>query len=311
MQIVIIAVLAILGIVAVVAAWLYLAPEHATRFVIDRERSRAGLTRKQVDLPDGLRYVYLEGGQGDPLVLLHGFGANKDNFVRVAGALTRRYRVIIPDHIGFGESSHPPEADYSPLAQVHRLHALMSALGVSQFHLGGSSMGGQIALSYAAAYPAQVKSLWLLDPAGLWTATESELLRVKRETGRNLLLAANADEFDAVLRFVTAKTPFIPAPIRRVMAQERIANHRLESRIADELLADSIEQRIAGIAVPALIVWGDQDRAIHVDSAQVLQGLLPRSKTVIMRGIGHLPHIESPRQSVADYLHFRTSEAGS
>lgn len=305
MQIVAIAILVVLGFVAVVIALLYLAPQQATRFVIDRERSRAGLTRRQVDLPDGLRYVYLEGGHGEPLVLLHGFGANKDNFVRVAGALARRYRVIIPDHIGFGESSHPPQADYSPLAQVHRLHSLMSVLGAAQIHLGGSSMGGQIAMSYAAAYPQDVKSLWLLDPAGAWSATQSELLRVKRETGRNLLLAATPEEFDAVLRFVTTKTPFIPAPIRKVLAQERIANHELETRIADQLLADSVEARIAGLEIPTLIVWGDQDRAIHVDSARVLQGLLPRAKVIIMQGIGHLPHIESPRQCVADYVSFR------
>ena len=309
MHTVLVAILVMLAIVVVMTASLYLAPERATRFFVDLERNRAGLTRKQVDLPDGLRYVYLEGGQGDPLLLLHGFGANKDNFVRVAGALARRYRVIIPDHIGFGESSHPPEADYSPLAQVQRLRSLMSALGVSEVHLGGSSMGGQIALSYAAAYPQEVKSLWLLDPAGIWTATESELLRVKRETGRNLLLATNADEFDAVIRFVTTKTPFIPAPIRRMLARERIANYRLETRIADQLLADSIEKRIAGLPIPALIVWGDQDRAIHVDSAQVLHGLLPQSRTIIMRGIGHLPHIESPGKCVSDYLHFRATKA--
>ena len=67
-------------IVVVIAAigFVYLTPEKATRFAIDAERQRSDLVRKQIDLPGGLHYVYLEGGQGEPLMLLHGFGADKD-----------------------------------------------------------------------------------------------------------------------------------------------------------------------------------------------------------------------------------------
>lgn len=84
------------------------------RRALDYERGLAGLVRKEMELPGGLRYVYLQGGTGEPLMLLHGFGANKDNFVRVAKYLTPNYRVIIPDHIGFGESAKPAKADYTP-----------------------------------------------------------------------------------------------------------------------------------------------------------------------------------------------------
>ncbi len=139
-------VVAILAVTALVAIGLvYLAPERATRFAIDLERRRAGLVRKEIDLPGGLHFAYLEGGQGEALMLLHGFGADKDNFTRVARFLTGHYRVIAPDHIGFAESSHLPDADYAPTAQVQRLRALAQALGVRDLHLGGSSMGGQIA----------------------------------------------------------------------------------------------------------------------------------------------------------------------
>ncbi|MBB6093329.1 pimeloyl-ACP methyl ester carboxylesterase [Povalibacter uvarum] len=300
-----IVVLILVGGILLAVAFIYLAPQRVARFMIEGGRKRAGLARKQIDLPNGLRYVYLEGGTGEPLLLLHGFGANKDNFALVAGELAKRYRLIIPDHIGFGESSHPQDADYAPPAQVERLHALMQALGIARMHIGGSSMGGQIAMSYAAAHPDQVASLWLLDPAGVWSATPSELLIVKRETGRNLLMASNPEEFAAVIKFVTAKPPFIPGPVMKVLAQERIANYALEGRIGDQLLADSVEARVAGMQTPALIVWGDQDRAIHVDSAQVLHRLLPKSQVMIMAGVGHLPHFEQPQPCVAAYLRFR------
>ncbi len=120
-----------LALVAVGAAlYFYLSPERAVRRALQFERALAGLARKETELPGGLRYAYLEGGKGEPLMLLHGFGANKDNFVRVAKYLTPHYRVIIPDHIGFGESSKPDKADYSPRAQAERLRALAKELGI-------------------------------------------------------------------------------------------------------------------------------------------------------------------------------------
>ncbi len=74
-----------------------------------------------------------------------------------------------------------------------------------------------------------------------------------------------------------------------------------------QIAADSVEARIAGLAVPALIVWGEQDRALHVGSAQRLHTLVPRSAVILMPSVGHLPMIERPWQSADDYLRFRAS----
>ena len=304
--------LASLAAVIVVAAvagvgFIYLAPETATSAFFHVERTRAGLVRKEIDMPDGLHFAYLDGGSGDPLILLHGFGANKDAFNRVARYLTSHYRVIVPDQIGFGESAHPPDADYSPIAQAGRLHSLIGALGLKTVHLGGSSMGGQIAMTYSARYPSDVASLWLISPAGIWSAPESELRKIIGETGQNPLLVRNEDEFARLLPFVMTDPPFVPRPILNVLAQERIRNFTLEQRIFVQIASDSIEERIKGLSTPTLIVWGDQDRTINVATAEILHGLLPRSRTVIMPGIGHVPMIERPQQSADDYLRFRTS----
>lgn len=295
----VLAVMAVLGL-------LYLSPETAARLAINGERSKAGLVKKEITLPDGLRYVYLEGGTGAPLLLLHGFGADKDNFTRIARQLTPHYRVIAPDHIGFGESAHPEAADYRPAAQAVRLHALMQQLGVGPVHIGGSSMGGHIAMSYAVAYPAEVQSLWLLDPGGAWkTSPKSELTEIIDRTGKNPLMATTPDEFAGVFGFVMAKPPFVPRPILDVMAKKRIANFALEQKIFAQLRGDSIEEQVKGLATPTLIVFGEQDRAIHPGSAAVLHALLPKSEVILMPGIGHLPMIEDPAKSAADYLAFR------
>jgi pimeloyl-ACP methyl ester carboxylesterase len=62
---------------------------------------------------------------------------------------------------------------------------------------------------------------------------------------------------------------------------------------------------VAGLTVPTLIVWGQQDRVIHVATAAILHQLMPASQVVIMRGIGHIPMLEVPRQSASEYLRFR------
>ena len=299
---------AVLAFVVIAAiGFVHLAPAKALHFAIDAERQSAGLVRKQIDLPGGLHYVYLEGGQGEPLMLLHGFGANKDNFDRVAQFLTPHYRVIVPDHIGFGESSHPQDADYAPTAQAERLRALAQALGIKTLHLGGSSMGGQIALTYAALHPDEVKSLWLLAPAGVWSAPESEMRKVARETGHNPLMAKNEAEFAEVFSFVMTDPPYIPRSMLNVMAQERIGNFALEERILKQLGADPVEQLVTGLATPTLIVWGDNDRVLNPASADILHKLMPHSQVLMMPGIGHLPMLERPQPSAEDYLRFRAA----
>ena len=295
-------------IVIVVVGFVYLAPENAARLFVNAQRSHSGLDRKEIQLSGGnLHYVYLEGGIGEPLMLLHGFGADKDNFTPVSGYLTTRYRVIIPDHIGFGESSHPVDADYSPPEQARRLRAFANALGITRLHIGGNSMGGHIAMSYAALYSEEVKSLWLLDPGGVWSAPKSDALTTMETTGQNPLLIRNEDEFVKLFQLAMSSPPYIPRPILNVLARQRIKNYTLEQRIFKEMAADSVEQRVTGLATPALIVWGSEDRLLNVEASKILNKLMPRSQVIIMQHIGHLPMFENPKQSAQDYLNFRAS----
>jgi pimeloyl-ACP methyl ester carboxylesterase len=305
----VLAALGVLGalLVGVGIYFFYTAPERALRVALEYERAAAGLQRKEIEIAGGLRYVYLEGGRGAPLMLLHGFGGNKDNFTRVARYLTPHYRVIIPDHIGFGESSHPAQADYAPRAQAERLRALARKLGAEKLHLGGNSMGGHIALTYAALYPKEVESLWLLDAAGVWSAPPSELRKEIAESGKNPMIVANEDEFAKLVALVTAKPLFIPRPLLDVMAQERIRNRELEKRIFKQLTDDSVEERIRGLAIPSLVVWGQQDRVLHPGSAGILQMLLIKSEVIMMPGVGHMPMLEEPEQCALDYLRFRAA----
>ncbi|PRC92374.1 alpha/beta fold hydrolase [Solimicrobium silvestre] len=289
--------------------FIYVMSAQATSFFVNFERNSAKLTRHEIVLPDGFHYAYLEGGHGEPLMLLHGFGADKDNFTRVAQRLTPQYHVIIPDLLGFGESSHPNSSDnvtdFTARAQAERMRALAHVLGIQTLHLGGNSMGGQIALAYAAAHPTEVMSLWLLDPAGVWSAPESELAKLIGKQKHNPLLVSNEDDFAQAFNFSMNKPPYIPRPILNVLAQTSIKNSALSEKIFNQITSDSIEARVTGLKTPTLIVWGDQDRVLNVATAEILYKLMPKSRVVIMPNIGHLPMIEDPQQSAEDYLFFR------
>jgi len=269
------------------------------------ERHRAGLVRKELTLADGTRMVWLEGGSGAPLVLVHGFGADKDNFTRVARLLTPHYRVIAPDLVGFGESAHRDDVDYRYAAQAERLRAFVQALGLSRIDLGGNSMGGGIAMSYAAQHPQEVASLWLIDCAGIAEAPTSELAKIVTTTGENPLMISKESDFPAFLNFVMSDPPYIPASVMDVLARERIANQALERQVFRQIATDSVSASVRGLATPTLVTWGDEDRALSVGTVPVLKTLLPNAQAVVMAHVGHAPMIERPRESAEDYLRFR------
>ncbi|HJQ82435.1 MAG TPA: alpha/beta hydrolase, partial [Candidatus Binatia bacterium] len=250
----------------------------------------------------------------EPLLLVHGIGADKDNFSPIAPYLRGLGRVIVPDLPGFGESSKPSDGDYSIETQADRLRELVDGLGLPAVHLGGSSMGGAIVLAFALRHPERVRSLWLLAPAGVAAAAESEMFRRHRERGEFALFARTPAEYAEVMRICFTRPPFVPHSVRRRLAGEAMRNWSLHTRIFGDLLAgaSAIEEAVAGLAIPALIVWGEADRVLDVSGAEILHRALPQSRLVRMPDIGHLPMIEAPRRVAADYRAFRASlaEAG-
>ena len=293
----------LLGLIAVY----YLVPEAVYAFLIKAQRTAAGLKRHRIDVA-AMRFYYLEGGRGEALVLLHGFAANKEHWTRIGRHLTPHFRVIAPDLIGFGESSRAPDGDYTIRAQVARLDALVEALGIASFHLGGSSMGGHIAGAYAAAYPHKVKSLLLIAPGGVVTAEPSEMQRRLMAGGENPLVAGSVADFDRTMDFVFDEPPFVPRPVKLTLVREAIDRRSLNIEIFEQIRQSleiaPLEDLLKGRTVPALIVWGAQDRVLHVSGAVVLAAAMPNARTVVMEATGHLPMIEKPRETAEAYLYW-------
>ncbi len=271
------------------------------------ERSAAGLEQHSINV-NGLRIEYLEGGKGDTLVLIHGFGANKDNWTRFAKHLTSHFRVIAPDLPGFGESSLAPDGVYTIRVQAERLKAFVQTLGIKSLHLGGNSMGGNIAGAYASLYPEDLKSLLLIAPGGIVSSEPSEMFRRLKDGKPNPLVAESIEDYERLLDFVFVKRPFIPRAIKKYLIQEAIEHQSLNRKIFKQLRSSvddpPLETMLKDLPVPTLIVWGEQDRVLHVSGAKILEAVMPNAKTEIMDAVGHLPMIEKPEETAGLYLGF-------
>ena len=280
-------------------------PQTTLTIAQELERRRAGLTETTVEAANH-QIVYLAGGAGDHLLLLHGFGADKDNWVRVAQHLTPHFHVIAPDLPGFGESTRDPNARYSIDDQVQRLHAFVETLGLGTFHLGGNSMGGNIAGIYAARYPNEIKSLWLLAPGGVVTAQPSELATRLTE-GDNPLLIDSVDGFDRLLNLTFVTPPYIPSSIKQYLAIQTIARRAFNQKILQDLLAfpQPLEPALQDFTAPTLLMWGDTDRVLHVSGAAILTRLVKNGHVAILEHTGHIPMIEKPQESAQQFLRFR------
>ena len=282
---------------------------NTTQKIIQYERNKSDLEIKSLTLASGDKMVYAENGNvtGEPLLLIHGFGGNKDNFTRIARQL-EGYHLIIPDLLGFGASSKPMSADYRSEAQAMRLHELLQAKGLAaNIHVGGNSMGGAISVAYAALYPKEVKSLWLVDSAGFWSAGIHEALAGATLENNPLLINSNED-FYKMYDFVMYKPPYLPKSVKAVFAQERIANKELHAKILEQIVTDNVEERakvIAQYKIPTLVVWGEKDQIIKPETVKLIKEIIPQSEVIMMPEVGHVPMVEALDKTADDYKAFR------
>ncbi len=303
----VVAVVAVLG--ALLAAAWYGLPTLLKPPLLAANRATAGLNEKTVSAAQHTIH-YLDsgqrGGEGVPVLLLHGIFAEKDHWVDFARALPGSYRIVAPDLPGFGESGRHDGQAYDYDAQVRHLLAFMDALGIAQAHLAGSSMGGTIAALLAIQHPGRVKSVAFIgSPHGIRSPRASEMDR-QIDAGRAPLVARDPEEFDAMMKLVFAQPPFLPYPILISTQVDALrlagSNQRLwNAQLKDRYLLDA---RISQLKQPAFALWGTDDQVFDVSGAGVLRDRLPQARVITMPGVGHLPMMEKPGDSAAAYADY-------
>lgn len=281
-------------------------PDKMAAWAVNSARRRAKLSLKSLKIR-GFTIPYLEGGSGEPLVLIHGFGGDKDNFTSVARHLTKDNRVISIDLPGFGDATRNIGVLYGIDEQVLRLHAILVQLDLQRVHLGGSSMGGFIAAQFAATYPEMVESLWLLAPAGTFAAHQSDHLKTYASKGKFPLLVESEQDYVKLVDAVMAKPPYLPQGLLTMMARRAVNDLQLHRQILHQFVGTPqyLEQCFANLETPAYIVWGTEDKILHPLGAEAIRRLFLNNEVKMMTGIGHLPMMEVPEIAAKDYLGFR------
>ena len=186
-------------VVVLLVGFYFLFPETVFKLAMDAQRRSADLVKKEVQV-DGRRIVYLEGGKGETIILLHGFGANKDAWTAFAKYL-KGYHLVIPDIPGFGESAQVPTYRYDLDTQVGRIQHFVEVLELDTFHVAGNSLGGAYAAAYTAAHPDKVLTIALINTAGAPSPNKSEFV-MQLEKGNNLFIIRNTEDYNKLMDLI-------------------------------------------------------------------------------------------------------------
>lgn len=275
-------------------------------WAVSMERSQANLELKRIVVGD-FTTPYLEGGQGETVLLLHGFQSNKDIWIRMAKELTKNHHVIAIDLPAHGDSNILMDKNYSVPEQAKRVIAIMDKLKLTQpVHVMGHSMGGAIAFHVAYLAPQHVKSLALMSSAGVISPQPSELY-LRNQQGENPLIVRNEADYQKMLDFTMSDAPYIPSPVIATLTRVAMSREKIGDKIYQELnLKYSLnpEDVLPQIKVPVLVLWGKEDRVINVSSTEVFKHLIPQAQVVIFDKVGHAPQLEQTKQTAQSYLQF-------
>ena len=258
---------------------------------------------------------YAVTGEGPPVLLLHGFGGEIWLWEKQVAALSKGYRLYIPDLIGYGYSDRP-EVDYTPALFIASLKQFMDHLGLKRASLIGNSMGGGIALAFALTHPEQVEKLVLIDPIPTDVVHEVRnpsfrwflairnipllpYLAVALHTRGMLRATLMEMVFDD--RLITDAVVERQYRIGRIAGTARVMTSTL--RHAEEV--DRYGGALGSLVKPTLIIWGDQDEVFPPAVGRKLQRLIKGSELLAIKGSGHIPMWEHPNetnQAILDFL---------
>jgi 2-hydroxy-6-oxonona-2,4-dienedioate hydrolase len=247
---------------------------------------------------NGYTIRYLDYGVPDGktnsevLILLHGLGASAERWSRVIPTLSRYYRVIIPDIIGFGYSDKPAVEYTMDFFIDIFFKVFLDNLGVSKASIIGSSFGGHVATEFAIRFNGMVEKLVLVSPAGMMKTSTPTLDRY--------IMAALYPVYEHVYEAFSEMAYDSDEAVNEEIVMDFVNRMRLTnakyafmSTVLGIRYAPKLKGRLYNIIAPTLLVWGDNDRMIPLQYAREYEEI-PKSKLVVIKNCGHTPYVERP-----------------
>ncbi|MBI3651654.1 MAG: alpha/beta hydrolase [Acidobacteria bacterium] len=255
----------------------------------------------------GVKIHYQEAGSGPVLVLLHGLGADGSSWAANIVPLAAKYRVIVPDQIGFGKSDKP-FISYRVGTLVDFLNGLLKELKIERASLVGNSLGGFTAAAYALAYPDKVDKLVLVDAAGYAVPKETDprTFQVLNPSTRQGVKQVMSLIFYDQQRF--ANEAVIDAIFtKKMMAGDGYTVQQfIESILRGE---DVLDGKLDKIKQPTLLVWGREDLLTPLAMGERFNQDIKGSHLFILDKCGHVPQMEKAAEFNANVLKFLAGES--
>ncbi|MFX1358030.1 MAG: alpha/beta fold hydrolase [Promethearchaeota archaeon] len=258
-------------------------------------------------LANGIRICYEIRGEGYPLILIHGFGVTKEEWIGQFIPLSEDFKVIRYDNRGAGKSDHPDEP-YTMKLFADDLKALMDSLEIEQAHIVGWSVGGMIAQVFTLNYPEKVNELVLINTLPYWPGEETGLHMYKQSK----IDALKAVKDDPVKAFYDSATPGFSRKFKKLLLEkpkEKIhglfsAEDLIEKDKVNPITVQDIEnythalgtynvlEQLPHIKNKTLILCGSHDRSTPQSMNELIHEKIRNSKLIIIEKAGHGSPIE-------------------
>ena len=249
---------------------------------------------------------YFDMGSGPVVVLLHGLGSRKDDWLPVLEPMAQKYRLLVPDQIGFGKSDKPL-LDYSIQTYVDFLNEFLRQLKVEKASLVGESLGGWIAGLYAVeisggAHLVPVEKLVLVDAGGL-----------KQDQPLPDLNPSSLTAMRGLMEVVFYDTSWLNEDALRKIFTDKLAvkdGYTVRSILNNPSReTQRLDARLGNIKVPTLVAWGKQDKLLPIASGERYAAGIAGAKFVSFEKCGHVPPMEKTEEFLAAVMAFLGSGA--
>jgi pimeloyl-ACP methyl ester carboxylesterase len=257
---------------------------------------------------NGARLYYEVYGEGEPLLLIMGLGANHLSWTAQIPVYSCEFQVIVFDNRGTGRSDFPADAEYTIPVLADDAAALLDALGVDSAHVYGVSMGGMIAQELALRHPDKVRSLILgaTTPGGPnAVAPEPEALSSLLEQGAAIDRSVNPALLDVLFSpgFLADHGSELAAAFQSMADYPPTSPEAYQAQLRAVAAHDTYD-RLPDISAPTLVLHGTDDPLLPVGNGRILAERIPGAKLVLLEGARHAYFLEKQAEADTAVLDF-------